>query len=211
MQISVVIVDDHIMFRQGIKQLLENDGDIRVVGEASNGEEGIKVLEENDPDVLLLDIRMPKMSGLEALQKIREKGIERKVLFLTAHDETEYLMKANEFGADGYVLKSSELSVLKKAIYTVKEGNTYIEETLHALMNETIEQNNGKNSDKLTKREIEVLQHMAGGLSNREIANQLSISEKTVKNHASNIFQKLKVSDRTQAAVYAIKKGYVQL
>lgn len=211
MQISVVIVDDHVMVRQGIKQLLELDGDIRVIGEASDGEEGIKVLEENDPDVLLLDINMPKMNGLQALQKIREKGIKRKVLLLTIHDEVEYLIKAKEIGADGYVLKDSELAVLKKAIYSVYEGNTFIQESLIPLLNDFEEQKQQKNSDGLTTREIEVLQHIAAGLSNREIADKLSISEKTVKNHASSIFQKIEVSDRTQAAVYAIKKGYVEL
>lgn len=211
MQISVVIVDDHVMVRQGIKQLLELDGDIRVIGEASDGEEGIKVLEENDPDVLLLDINMPKMNGLQALQKIRDKGIKRKVLLLTIHDEVEYLIKAKEIGADGYVLKDSELSVLKKAIYSVHEGNTFIQESLFPLLNAHMEQRKDENSDGLTKREIEVLQLIAEGLSNREIADKLSISEKTVKNHASSIFQKIEVSDRTQAAVYAIKNGYVQL
>lgn len=211
MQISVVMVDDHVMVRQGMKQLLEMDGDIRVVGEASDGEEGIKVLEETDPDVLLLDINMPKLNGLQALQKIREKGIERKVLLLTMHDEAEYLLKAKEIGVDGYVLKNSEVSVLKKAIYSVYEGDAFIQETLLPLMNEEVEENKEKNNDGLTSREIEIIQHIASGLSNREISDKLSISEKTVKNHASNIFHKIKVSDRTQAAVYAIKKGYVQL
>lgn len=211
MQINVVIVDDHAMVREGIKQLLEMDGDIRVVGEAGDGEEGIKVLEENDPDVLLLDINMPNMNGLEVLKKIKEKGIRRKVLILTIHNEVEYLKKATEIGVDGYVLKDSELSVLKKAIYSVHEGNIFIQPSLVPLLKQSMEQSEKKNDEGLTKRELEVLKLIAEGLYNKEIADKLTISEKTVKNHASSIFRKIGVSDRTQAAVYAIRNGYVSL
>ncbi|MBQ5559626.1 MAG: response regulator transcription factor [Lachnospiraceae bacterium] len=210
-QVSVVIVDDHVMVREGIKQLLEMDGDIRVIGEASDGEEGIKVFESTDPDVILLDVNMPKMNGLEVLQHIKETGIKRKVLILTIHNEVEYLLKAIEIGVDGYVLKDSELAVLRKAIFSINDGNTYIQPSLAPLLKQKLQEPADLNDDGLTKREIEVLKLIAQGLYNKEIADTLSISEKTVKNHVSNIFRKINVSDRTQAAVFAIKNGYVEL
>ncbi|MBQ3784570.1 MAG: response regulator transcription factor [Lachnospiraceae bacterium] len=210
-QVSVVIVDDHVMVREGIKQLLEMDGDIRVIGEASDGEEGIKVFESTDPDVILLDVNMPKMNGLEVLQHIKETGIKRKVLILTIHNEVEYLLKAIEIGVDGYVLKDSELAVLRKAIFSINDGNTYIQPSLAPLLRQKLQEPADLNDDGLTKREIEVLKLIAQGLYNKEIADTLSISEKTVKNHVSNIFRKINVSDRTQAAVFAIKNGYVEL
>ncbi|MBQ3601751.1 MAG: response regulator transcription factor [Lachnospiraceae bacterium] len=211
MQVNVVIVDDHIMVREGIKQLLEMDGDIRVIGEASNGEEGIAILEEKNPDVLLLDINMPKMNGLEVLQVLKEKGIKRKVLILTIHNEVEYLLRAVDIGVDGYVLKDSELAVLRKAIFTVNSGNTYIQPSLAPLLKDKLEQKESQNEEGLTKREIDVLKLIAEGLYNKEIAEKLVISEKTVKNHVSNIFRKIDVSDRTQAAIYAIKNNYVEI
>lgn len=212
-QVEVVIVDDHVMVREGIKQLLEMDGDIRVIGEASDGEEGLKVVEATDPDVLLLDVNMPKMNGLEVLQKIKESGIKRKVLILTIHNEVEYLLKAIEIGVDGYVLKDSELSVLRRAIFAVNEGNTYIQSSLAPLLKQRLEEPDvvENNEEGLTKREMEVLKLIAEGLYNKEIADRLTISEKTVKNHVSNIFRKIDVSDRTQAAVYAIRSGYVDI
>ena len=212
-QVEVVIVDDHVMVREGIKQLLEMDGDIRVIGEASDGEEGLKVVEATDPDVLLLDVNMPKMNGLEVLQKIKESGIKRKVLILTIHNEVEYLLKAIEIGVDGYVLKDSELSVLRRAIFAVNEGNTYIQSSLAPLLKQRLEEPDvvENNEEGLTKREMEVLKLIAEGLYNKEIADRLTISEKTVKNHVSNIFRKINVSDRTQAAVFAIRSGYVDI
>lgn len=151
------------------------------------------------------------MNGLEVLKKIKEKGIRRKVLILTIHNEVEYLKKATEIGVDGYVLKDSELSVLKKAIYSVHEGNIFIQPSLVPLLKQSMEQSEKKNDEGLTKRELEVLKLIAEGLYNKEIADKLTISEKTVKNHASSIFRKIGVSDRTQAAVYAIRNGYVSL
>ena len=212
MQVRVVIVDDHVMVREGIKQLLEMDGDIMVVGEARDGEEGLRVMEQTDPDVMLLDVNMPKMNGLEVLQKIKESGIKRNVLILTIHNEVEYLLRAVEIGVSGYVLKDSELAVLRKAIFTVYEGNTYIQPSLVPLLQQNLSLNDEKvNEEGLTKREMQVLKLIAEGLYNKEIADRLTISEKTVKNHVSNIFRKIEVSDRTQAAVYAIKNGFVEI
>jgi DNA-binding NarL/FixJ family response regulator len=212
--INIMIADDHLMVREGIKQLLELDGDIIVNAEAKDGKQCIDMLDEKKSDVLLLDINMPNMNGLQVLQYIREKKKNIKVLILTIHNEVEYLVKAIEYGVDGYVLKDSESAVLKKAIYTIYRGETFIQPELTPILKEKLEEknsilNNGDNS--LTKREIEVLKLLAEGLFNKEIAYTLAISEKTVKNHVSNIFKKINVSDRTQAAVYAIKNNFVEL
>jgi len=212
--INVMIADDHSMVREGIKQLLELDGDISVVAEASNGKECIELLDEKRTDVLLLDINMPYMNGLQVLQYLREKDIKIKVLILTIHNEVEYLVKAVEIGVDGYVLKDSNSSVLKKAIYSVYNGETFIEAELAPLMKIKLEEKNINNNNvisTLTKREIEVLKLLAEGLFNKEIAFTLAISEKTVKNHVSNIFKKINVSDRTQAAVFAIRHNLVDI
>ncbi|MDF2942831.1 MAG: hypothetical protein K0S01_1689 [Herbinix sp.] len=212
--VNVMIADDHSMVREGIKQLLELDGDIKVIKEANSGKQCIDLLDEAQTDVLLLDINMPNMNGLQVLQHIRETKKNVKVLILTIHNEVEYLMRAVEIGVDGYVLKDSDSSVLKKAIFCVNRGEIYIQPELTPLLKIKMEEknNNINNYDEtLTKREIEVLKLLAEGLFNKEIAYMLAISEKTVKNHVSNIFKKINVSDRTQAAVYAIRNNFVEL
>jgi len=212
-QIRIVIADDHSMIREGLKQLLELEGDIQVVAEAGNGEECLKVIEKEKPDVVLLDINMPVMNGLKMLETLRNsKNRNQKVLILTIHNEIEYLMKAVDIGVEGYVLKDAESAILKKAICTVHSGEKYIDFSMVPMLNEKIAQEKEKVEDeKLTRREIEVLKLLAEGLFNKEIAYKLSISEKTVKNHVSNIFKKIGVFDRTQAAVYAIKNNIVDL
>jgi len=212
--IRVMIADDHSMVREGIKQLLELEGDITVVAEASNGKECIEQLDEEQTDVLLLDINMPNMNGLQVLQCLRENNRKVKVLILTIHNEVEYLVRAVEIGVDGYVLKDSNSSVLKKAINTVYNGESFIEPELAPLLKMKLEEKStaGKGViDSLTKREIEVLKLLAEGLFNKEIAFTLAISEKTVKNHVSNIFKKINVSDRTQAAVFAIRNNLIDI
>jgi DNA-binding NarL/FixJ family response regulator len=212
--INIMIADDHLMVREGIKQLLELDGDISVIAEAKDGKQCIELLDEKKTDVLLLDINMPNMNGLQVLQYIREKKKNVKVLILTIHNEIEYLLKAIDYGVDGYVLKDSESAVLKKAIYCINRGETYIQPELAPILKEKMEERSvasDEEEDALTKREIEVLKLLAEGLFNKEIAYTLAISEKTVKNHVSNIFKKINVSDRTQAAVYAIKNNLVDL
>lgn len=212
-QIKIVIADDHSMIREGLKQLLELDGDITVIGEAGNGEECLKLIETLHPDVVLLDINMPVMNGLKMLETLRSSvNRNQKVLILTIHNEVEYLMKAVDIGVEGYVLKDAESAVLKNAINKVYLGENYIDFTMVPLLNEKIAREKEKVEDeKLTRREIEVLKLLAEGLFNKEIAYKLSISEKTVKNHVSNIFKKIGVFDRTQAAVYAIKNNIVEL
>lgn len=212
-KISVMIADDHSMIREGLKQLLEFDGSIEVVGEASNGVECLEKLEECNPEVLLLDINMPEKNGIEVLKQMKEENIEIKVLILTVHNEMDYLMKAVDIGVDGYILKDSESSELKKAIKAVRNGENYIQPSLIPALNSQLL---SRDTDKdkisfLTNRELEVLVQVANGMFNKEIATNLNISERTVKNHISNIFKKIDVSDRTQAAVFAIKNNIIKL
>lgn len=213
MCIKIMLADDHLLMREGIRKLLEFDGTIKVVEEASDGEECIEKIKLSEPEVLLLDINMPKKNGIEVLKKIKDDNIDVKVLILTVHNEIEYLIKAVDIGVDGYILKDSESSELKKAIRAVKNGESYIQPKLiPALNNKLVSRDIDKDKiDSLTGREIEVLIQVANGMFNKEIANTLNISERTVKNHISNIFKKIDVSDRTQAAVFAIKNDLIKL
>lgn len=212
-RIKVMIADDHALMREGIKQLLEFDGEIEVIAEANDGEECLEKLKTVNPEVLLLDINMPKKNGIEVLENIRSQNLKVKVLILTVHNEIEYLLKAVDIGVDGYILKDSESAELKRAIITVLEGESYIQSSLiPALNSRLIARDVDKEKiESLTKRELEVLVQVANGMFNKEIANTLKISERTVKNHLSNIFRKIDVSDRTQAAVFAIKNDIIKL
>ena len=206
MSIKLLIADDHSIVREGLKQLLELDENLVVVAEASDGAEAIEKIDSHKPDILLLDINMPNMNGLDALKTIREQNMEVKVLILTIHNEIEYLMRAVEIGCDGYVLKDSDSNLLKKAIYTIYDGEKFVQPSLTPALNAGMASRaiSDDKLNELTRREIEVLKLIAEGLFNKEIAAKLNISERTVKNHVSNIFKKIDVSDRTQAAVFAI-------
>ena len=208
MAINIMITDDHSMIREGLKNLLELDGDIKVIAEAENGEDCLDKLKTFRPDVLLLDINMPKMNGLEVLKALKDRKSKVKVLVLTVHNETEYLMKAVDIGINGYVLKDSESAELKKAIFTIADGETYIQPSLIPALNSKMIQKNEDELkiDALTKREMEVLKEMAVGKF-----KEMKISERTVKNHISSIFKKLEVTDRTQAAVFAIRNNIIQI
>ena len=213
MSIKVMITDDHAMIREGIKRLLEFDGDIKVISEAGDGEECLELLKDVTPDVLLLDINMPKKNGIEVLEKIRNDNMPLKVLMLTVHNEVEYLVKAVDIGVNGYILKDSESAELKKAIESVVSGENYIQPSLIPMLNaKLVSRDTDKDKiDQLTKRELEVLIKVANGMFNKEIAISLNISERTVKNHISNIFKKIQVSDRTQAAVFAIRNDIIKV
>ena len=211
--IKVMITDDHVLMREGIRHLLEFDGSIEVIAEAADGDECLKKLENVKPDVLLLDINMPNKNGIEVLEEIRKNKIEVKVLILTVHNEIEYLLKAVDIGVDGYILKDSESSELKSAINSILNGENYIQPSLIPALNSRLV-NRDIDKEKilsLTKRELEVLIQVANGMFNKEIAMNLNISERTVKNHISNIFKKIDVNDRTQAAVFAIKNNLITL
>lgn len=212
-KIKVMIADDHSMVREGIMNLLELDENLDVVGFAKDGSDCIKKIPELNPDVLLLDINMPNMNGIEVLQELRERRSKVKVIMLTIHNEGEYILKAVDIGCAGYVLKDSDSNMLKKAIYTVYSGESFIQPDLIPVLNARLikKEQEDEQLEKLTKREIEVLILLSEGLFNKEIAYKLDISERTVKNHISNIFKKINVSDRTQAAVFAIKNNLVKL
>lgn len=207
-KIEIIIADDHMMIREGLKQLLELDGTMKVIAEANDGEECLNLLNKKiHPDILLLDINMPKKNGIEVLEYIKQNKIPVKVLILTVHNEVEYLLKAVDIGIDGYLLKDSSYDELKEAIDVVISGNTYIQPSLLPALNESME-NYALDKEKiecLTKRELDVLRLISEGCSNKKISDELTISERTVKNHISHIFRKIDVEDRTQAAVFAIR------
>lgn len=213
MAVKIMITDDHSMIREGLKQLLELDGDYEVIAEASDGEECLGKLATVKPDILLLDINMPKMNGLEVLKQLKSKRNKIKVLILTVHNEVEYLLKAVDIGVNGYVLKDSESAELKKAITAILDGETYIQPSLIPVLNAKMlsRDNDQDKIDSLTKRELDVLKNLAIGMYNKEVALKLDISERTVKNHVSNIFKKICVTDRTQAAVFAIRNNLIDI
>ena len=213
-KIEIIIADDHMMIREGLKQLLELDGTMKVIAEANDGEECLNLLNKKiHPDILLLDINMPKKNGIEVLEYIKQNKIPVKVLILTVHNEVEYLLKAVDIGIDGYLLKDSSYDELKEAIDVIISGNTYIQPSLLPALNESMEDYalDKEKIEWLTKRELDVLRLISKGCSNKKISDELTISERTVKNHISNIFKKIDVSDRTQAAVFAIKNDLIKL
>jgi len=214
-KIKVMIVDDHSLIREGLRRLLELEEDIDVTGQASNGREAVEIALTLKPDVVLMDINMPLKNGLEAIKELRAINCPSKIVVITIHGHQEYLLEAIRLGAAGYVMKDAEVDEILEAIRTVHNGKTYIQPSL---TNIVLKENDGtafatyKNrakDDNLTRREIQVLLLIADGKNNREIADNLYISEKTVKNHVSNLFKKIDVSDRTQAAVYAYKNKIV--
>ena len=211
--IRVLIADDHKMVREGLRRILEFDGEIQVIDEADNGEECIKKIRSSKPDIVLLDINMPVMNGIEALQEIRKKKLKTKVIILTVHNEIEYLLRAVDIGIDGYVLKDSDAHELIRAVTSVYEGDKFIQPSLIPLLNSKLIaiDLDAERLEQLSKREIEVLKLVAVGMFNKEIGVELGISERTVKNHLSSIFKKIDSSDRTQAAVFAIRNGLVDI
>lgn len=209
-KIRVLIADDHTMVRQGLKQILELEKDMTVIAQAPNGEEAVKLVKECNPDVILMDINMPGMNGLQAIKEMKDSNIPSKIIVLTIHEDREYLFKTLQMGVEGYVLKDAEPSVLLEAIRSVNSGQPYIQANMTRELvrefNKITLYDKGKTEESnLTAREVEVLELIAEGMINKEIAKRLFISEKTVKNHVSNIFRKLNVSDRTQAAIYVFK------
>ena len=209
-KIRVLIADDHAMVRQGLKTIIELEDDMFVVAQASNGEEAINLARKERPDVILMDINMPGTNGIQAIKTLKEEDSNYKIIVLTLHQDREYLFKTLQMGCEGYVIKDAESSVLIEAIRSVYKNQTYIQpnmtgELVKELNRVTLSDKERHFANNLTNREIEVLLLITEGMINKEIAHKLYISEKTVKNHISNIFKKLEVNDRTQAAIYALK------
>lgn len=211
-KIRILIADDHSMVRQGFKQILELENDMVVVAQASNGEEAIDLAIKIKPDVILMDINMPGMNGMQAIKELKKLDKHLKIIVVTIHQDKAYLFETLKLGASGFIQKDADASVLIDAIRKVYRGESYVQPNMtNVLVKEftrvTSYDKIKRPENKLTDRETEVLELIAEGMLNKEIAKKLYISEKTVKNHVSNIFKKLKVSDRTQAAIYAIKNN----
>lgn len=213
MSIKVILVDDHIIVREGIRKLLEYDGNFDVVAEAGTGKEFFDKLENIKTQVVILDINLPDINGFQILDEIKRRNLVLKVIILTGDDNLNNISNALEKGAIGFLSKKCDGLELKKAIIKVLNNEIYIQHSLNKLMNKktSIKTNDKSKIDSLTKRELEVLIQIANGLFNKEIAIFLNISERTVKNHVSNIFKKIGVSDRTQAAVFAIRNNVIDL
>ncbi|MCF6461895.1 response regulator [Clostridium sp. Cult1] len=212
-KISVMIADDHVLMREGLKQLLELEEDIDVIIQAGDGNDAVDKALEYNPNVILLDINMPKMNGIDVLRRLKDLGVKSNVIMLTIHEDKEYLFETMKIGADGYVLKDSDADSLIKAIRDVNHGKSYIQPSIASMLVEDLGQNDVEINKELakirllTKREYEVLTLIAEGLNNKDIAEKLYISEKTVKNHVSSIFKKIEVNDRIQAAIFAFKNN----
>ncbi|MBE5315118.1 MAG: response regulator transcription factor [Xanthomonadales bacterium] len=208
--IRVCLVDDQTLVRQGIRSLLELSDNIRVVAEASDGKQGLEKIDEVKPDVVLLDMRMPVMSGIETLQHLSERGSVPATIILTTFDDDQLVLQGIKLGARGYLLKDVSLEQLVDAVQTVAAGGSLVQPVVTQRLLSGLErmQNDFTSLDRpdpLTDRETEILRLMAGGYSNKEIANSLGVAEGTVKNHVSNILSKLGVRDRTRAVLKAFE------
>ena len=212
--IRVVLIDDQTLVRRGIRALLELAGDVEIVAEAGDGVEGAATIRRERPDVVLLDVRMPKAGGLELLRQLRAANQLPPTILLTTFDDDEALLEGVKAGARGYLLKDVSLEQLTGAIRAVAAGETVIrpavtERVLRGLEHVRRDFDALDAPYSLTKRELEILRMMAGGYSNREIAEALGTAEGTVKNHASSILSKLGVRDRTRAVLKALELGYI--
>jgi DNA-binding NarL/FixJ family response regulator len=208
--IRVAVVDDQKLFARGLSGLVELLPGVEVVGVAYDGEEAIALCRKEEPDVVLMDISMPKMDGISATREIKALLPRTAVVILTGHEEDEHVFEGIKAGAQGYLLKDSEPEDLSRAIHTVFAGDTIIAPDLAQKMLNTFE-GGAHLAPPLTERELEVIKALAQGMSDRQIARSLGISEKTVRNHTSNIYRKLHIFDRTQAVIYAVREGVIDV
>jgi DNA-binding NarL/FixJ family response regulator len=209
----VLIADDQTLFRSGLARLLDGDDRVTVVGEAFDGLEAVKLAASLKPDVVLMDIKMPNLDGIEATRRIVAESPKSKVLMLTTFEADNHVIQALKAGASGYVLKDSEASAIVSSILAVVAGERVM---ASAVANRVLEMLTGATTPKefydgLTAREVEILKMLATGMANKQIAYKLKISEKTVRNHVSNMYEKLGIYDRAQAVLYAVRKGLVEI
>jgi NarL family two-component system response regulator LiaR len=209
--IRVLLADDHVVVRAGIRQFLEQDPDIRIVAEASNGLEALELIGRFKPDVAVLDIQMPKMSGIEVTRWIRKQNLPVGILVLTAYDDEPYVQAVLRAGANGYVLKTAEPQEIVDAVKDVFHGKSVVDSALtQKLLSKLSEKSDATTSDTLTERELQIIALTAKGYTNKAIGVQLSISDRTVQNHLANIFQKLDAESRTGAVMKAISLGLIE-
>jgi DNA-binding NarL/FixJ family response regulator len=201
--IRILIVDDHPVVRAGLTSMLGTQAELSIIGSAPSGEAAMTILQQHDVDVVLLDLRMPGMSGIETLLGIKHAGSRARVIILTSFETDEDIYRAVQAGAQGYLLKDTSLKEMVEAIQTVHSAKRYIPREIASRLAERM-----MRSD-LTARELEILKMLSKGLTNKQIGNALGISGNTVKNHVNSIIEKLEVSDRTEAATTAIQRGLI--
>ncbi|MBW8009619.1 MAG: response regulator transcription factor [Chloroflexi bacterium] len=212
-KIRVLLADDHTVLRQGIAQVLENQEDMEVVAHANNGNEAVELTRVHEPDVVLIDINMPEMDGVEATQIIKDEFPDIGVLILTMYQKDEHLVDAIKAGASGYLLKEVEMSVLVSSIRRVSSGEAVVDpamvSSLLVELRGESEVTKSEYDDNLSERDVDILRLLGQGMSNQEIAETLFLSEKTVRNRLSLVFKQLNLKNRTEAALYALRKGLV--
>lgn len=208
---SVMVVDDQTLFRRGLVKLLESDPRIKIVDDAANGAEALEKIAKNPPDVVLLDIKMPVMDGIEATRRIIDGYPNTKVLILTTFENDGYVVQALKAGASGYLLKDSQPEAIVSAMLAILSGERVLTQSVaDQFLNLMAGGSPKARYDGMTRREVEILRLLGQGLTNKQIAYRLRISAKTVRNHISNFYSKLGVSDRSQALLYAVRKGLVE-
>jgi len=211
--VRVLIADDQTLFRVGLARLLEEDERVKIVGQAGDGAEAVKLAGSLKPDVVLMDLKMPNLDGIEATRQIVAAHPGVKVLLLTTFEADNHVIQALKAGASGYILKDSKPDSIVSSLLAVMAGERVM---ASAVANRVLEMLTGTTTPKefydgLTGREIEILKLLAGGMANKQIAYKLKISEKTVRNHVSNMYEKLNIYDRSQAVLYAVRKGLVEI
>lgn len=208
--IKVVLADDHAVVREGIRQFIESDGDIRVIAEADDGQAATLAIQHHHPDVVVLDIQMPEMSGIEVTRWVRSHTPGIGVLILSAYDDDPYVLAVLQAGANGYVLKTADAEDIRRAVRAVNEGKSALDpEITRKVMAHVSGSRLGAPVERLTDRELEVLGLAAKGFTNKAIGLQLSISDRTVQGHLAKIFNKLQASSRTEAVMRAVSLGWL--
>ncbi|MHB0877456.1 MAG: response regulator transcription factor [Anaerolineae bacterium] len=210
--VTVVLADDHVVVRRGMRQLLEESGGIEIVAEASDGAEAMALVREHRPDAVILDIRMPKATGIEVTRWVREQRLPVGVLILTAYDDDPYVVAALQAGANGYVLKTADAAQIAAAVRSVVQGQSSLDPGIaRRLIAQVAGAGGAAPVEALSPREAEVLQLAAGGLTNRAIGGRLGISERTVQGHLASVYGRLDVASRTEAVTKALQLGLIHL